>query len=174
MNPYTLRRTLPSALAAAALCAAVAAPAASAATPKITASGVGAVKIGASYASLRADHLVGKIRHGCELGGDSTRSAPLKAPLSGRVDFTLQDPRKVTNIAITGGAKARGVGVGGTIKQIKKAYPKAKVVHDTDDTFEFTLVRVRKAGRRDRLQFAVSTKTHKIIEIGVPFIATCE
>jgi hypothetical protein len=173
MNPHTLRRTLPSALAAAALVAAAAAPAATAA-PKITGSGVGAVKIGATYASLRADHLVGKIRHGCELGGDNTRSAPLKAPLSGSVDFTLQNPRKVTNITVRGGATARGVGVGGTIKQIKSAYPKAKVDHSTDHTYEFTLVRIPKAGPGDRLQFAVSTKTHKVSEIGVPFVAVCD
>ena len=174
MNSHTLRISRPAAVAAA-LAAALGAPAvAHAATPKITASGVGAVKLGATYASLRADKLVGKIRRGCELGGDQTRGAPLRAPLKGSVDFTLDDPRKVTNITIRGGAKARGVGVGGTIKQIRKAYPKAKVDHSTDDTFLFTLVRIPKKGPGDRLQFAVSTESNKITEIGVPYIATCE
>lgn len=146
---------------------ATAAPAASA--PKITKSGVGAVELGATYKSLRADGLVGKIRHGCELGGSNTRSAPLRKPLSGTVNFTLKDPRKVTDITVEGGAKARGVGIGATVKQIKAKFPKAKVDHSTDETFELTLVRVPKA-----FDFGVSTKTKKTTLIGVPHIAFCE
>src|SRR3954451_22542878 len=88
---------------------AAAAPAASA--PKITGAGAGGVKLGATYTSLRSKHLVGKIRPGCNLGGPNTRSASLKPPLSGSVDFSLSRPRKVTNITVDGGAKARGVGI---------------------------------------------------------------
>src|SRR5918994_6931640 len=64
-----------------------------AATPKIGPTGVGAVKIGKSYTTLRRQNLVGKIRPGCELGGPNTRSAPLKKPLKGSVDFTQTSPR---------------------------------------------------------------------------------
>src|SRR4051812_18348332 len=70
---------------------------------QITGKSVGNVKVGASYKALRKKNLVGKIRAGCELGGPNTRSAKLKAPLKGTVDFTLKDPRKVTTISITGG-----------------------------------------------------------------------
>ena len=116
---------------------------------------------------------MGKIRRGCELGGPNTRSAPLRPPLEGQVNFTLKTPRRVTDITVRGGAKARGVGIGDTIADIKDAYPKAKVDHSTDRTFELTLVRVPKDGG-GRLRFGVSTKTKKVTLIGVPFIAFCE
>jgi hypothetical protein len=163
------------AIAGAVAIAATSAPAESghAAAATITPSGVDGVKIGATYTSLRSKSLVGKIRHGCELGGPNTRSAPLRLPLKGAVDFTLSAPRKVTNITLSGGATARGVGVGGTIPQIKAAFPKAKVDHSTDSTFGITLVKIPKSGGGS-LHFAVDTKTHKITLMGIPFIAFCE
>ncbi len=144
-----------------------------AAAKKITPSGVGGVKLGKTYAQLRDQELVGKIRKGCELGGPNTRSAPLRPPLKGGVDFTLSVPRKVTNIAIRGGASARGVGIGAKIAKIKSAYPKAKVDHSTDETFGITLVKIPKGGG-GRLQFAVDTTTKKVRLIGIPFIPFCE
>src|SRR3954452_20341950 len=110
---------------------AAAAPADSihASAKKVTPSGVGGVKLDATYKSLRSAGLIGKIGPGCEAGGPNTRAARLKAPLKGGVDFTLKSPRKVTDIQITGGAKARGVGVGDKLADIKAAYPKAKVHH---------------------------------------------
>ena len=145
-----------------------------AATPaKITASGVGGVKIGKTYTELHNKGLIGKIQHGCELGGPNTRAAQLKAPLKGSVNLSFSHPRKVTDITIRGGAKARAVGVGATIAQIKTAFPKAKVDHSTDSTFELTLVNIPKSGG-GKLAFGVSTKTHKTTLIGIPFIAFCE
>jgi hypothetical protein len=143
------------------------------AAAKITPSGADGVKIGATYTSLRQKGLVGKIHHGCELGGANTRSANLKSPLQGQVNFTLHSPRKVTDITIRGGAKARGVGIGDKISDIKAAFPKAKVDHSTDSTFELTLVRIPKDGG-GKLVFGVSTKTKKVTLIGIPFIAFCE
>lgn len=180
MISHTLPRRLASssailALGAAGAIGAGAAPAetVTAAAKKITPSGVGGVKIGKTYAVLRRQHLVGKIHHGCELGGANTRSARLSAPLGGDVDFTLSAPRKVTNITIRSGAKARGVGIGATIPQIKAAYPKAKVDHSTDSVFRITLVKIPKSGG-GKLQFAVDTTTKKVTLIGIPFIAFCE
>ena len=145
----------------------------SAAAPKITPKGVGGIKLGKTYKSLHDAGLIGKIHHGCELGGANTRSANLKAPLKGQVNFTLHSPRKVTDISINGGAKARGVGVGDKISDIKAAFPKAKVDHSTDHTFELTLVRIPRNGG-GKLTFGVSTKTHKTTLIGIPIIAFCE
>ena len=144
-----------------------------AAAKKITPSGVGAVKLGKTYARLRQQRLVGRIGPGCKLGGPNTRSARLRAPLKGSVDFTLTSPRKVVNISVRGGAKARGVGIGDTIPEIKAAYPKAKVDRSTEEVFGITLVKVPKRGG-GRLQFAVKTSTDKVTLIGVPFIAFCE
>lgn len=144
-----------------------------AAAAKITPAGAGAVKLGETYSQLRARHLVGPIGKGCELAGPGARSASLSAPLKGSVDFTMSSPRKVVDIALRGGATARGVGIGATIPQIKAAFPKAKVDHSTDHTFAVTLVRIPKNGG-GRLQFAVDTRTHRVVLIGVPLIAFCE
>src|SRR5215212_9726161 len=177
MTPQNLSRITAAVAAAAAVgvaaAATSAAPAGSAATPKITKRGVDGVRVGASYKHLRANGKIGKIRPGCELGGPNTRSAKLKAPLEGQVNFTLDKPRRVTDITISGGATARGVAVGDVTSDIKAAYPKAKVDHSTDDTFGITLVRVPKSGG-GRLRFAVDVDTHKITLIGVPVIAFCE
>jgi len=144
-----------------------------AAAAKITPAGVDGVKLGETYAQLRAGHLVGRIGKGCELAGPNARSASLRAPLKGNVDFTMTTPRKVLDISVRGGATARGVGIGATIPQIKAAYPKAKVDHTTDHTFAVTLVRIPKNGG-GRLQFAVDTMTHRVVIIGVPAIPFCE
>ena len=161
------------ALAAPVVEAAPAQPRAQAAAAAITPAGVDGVKLGETYAQLRARHLVGRIGKGCELAGPNARSANLRAPLKGGVDFTMSTPRKVVDITIRGGATARGVGIGATIPQIKAAYPKAKVDHSTEHTFAITLVRIPKTGG-GRLQFAVDTMTHRVTIIGVPAIPFCE
>jgi hypothetical protein len=140
---------------------------------KITAAGVGKVPLGGSFRSLRASGLLGGLRPGCPLGGTDTRSARLKAPLKGSVDLTLRRPRKVRAITVTGGASARGVGIGDRIADIKAAFPKAKVDHDTEDTFRITLVKVPKSGG-GRIQFAVDVATKKITRVAVPAIQFCE
>ena len=144
-----------------------------AAAKRITGAGVGQVKLGMTHSQLRAQGLVGGLGPGCELGGPDTRAAKLKAPLNGFVTYTLAAPRKVTDITIRGGAKARGVGIGATIAQIKAKFPKAKVSHATDDVFGVTLVRIPRDGG-GRFQFGVSVDTGKTEIIGVPRIGFCE
>ena len=139
---------------------------------KITPKGVDGVRIGRTFQALRQDGLVGRLRPGCKLA-PNTRSAHLKAPLKGSVDFTQSDPRKVVDISIRGGAKARGVGIGSRARAIRRAYPKARFDHSTEDVFGITLVKVPKSGG-GRLQFAVDEQTHRVTLIGVPFIAFCE
>src|SRR5918912_978351 len=109
---------------------------------RITADGVGAVELGDTHRSLHERGLVGKLRHGCELGGPNTRAAKLKAPLEGFVDYTQRNPRRVTDITLTEGGAAKGVGIGDSIKDIKEAFPRARVDHSTDRTFRLTLVTV--------------------------------
>jgi hypothetical protein len=170
-----MKRLLATVLAAVLAVAALAAAQAIPIPPeqKITAEGVGKLKVGMKHKRARELGLVGPIRQGCELGGPNTRSARLKPPLKGEVNYTQTKPRKVRDITIKGGAFARGVGIGDTIADIKDAYPKAKVDHSTDDTFLITLVKIPKDGG-GKLRFGVSTKTDKITLIGVPYIAFCE
>jgi hypothetical protein len=146
-----------------------------AAAAVITPTRVDGVHLGDTHADLHARGKVGPIRPGCELGGPNTRSAKLKAPLKGSVNYTLHNPRKVDSITITGGAKARGVGIGATIAQIKAKFPHASVDHSTDQVFQLTLVKTPKRPHSGgRIMFGVSTQTKKTTIIGVPFIAFCE
>jgi hypothetical protein len=145
-----------------------------AATPKkITAAGAGAVKLGATYTSLRAAGLVGQIGPGCELAGPSTRAARLRSPLKGNVDFTQTSPRKVANIAVTGGATAHNVGIGASASRIRLAYPKVVIDHSTESVFGITLYKVPFSGG-GRLQFAVDKATKRVTTIGIPAIAFCD
>jgi hypothetical protein len=140
----------------------------------ITARGVGAVKIGKRYTDLRRQKLIGKIGPGCELAGPDARSATLKKPLVGSVDFSLTSPRKVMTITINGGgATAKGVGIGDKLAAIRAKFPHAMVDHTGESVFELTFVNVPK---RDggRIQFGISTTTKKITAIGIPNIAVCE
>jgi hypothetical protein len=147
--------------------------AAYAATARITAHRVGRVHLGDKQATLQAKGLVGRLRPGCELAGPGTRVARLRAPLHGTVQLTTSAARKVTSIQVTGGAAARGVGIPATVADIKAAFPKAKVDHSTEATFDFTLVRVPKSGG-GRIAFAVDTSSGKVTLIGVPALAVCE
>jgi hypothetical protein len=148
-------------------------PTARIAAKRITADGVGQVKLGMTFKEARAKRLIGKLRPGCELGGPETRSARLRSPLRGFVNFTLTTPREIDNILVTRGARARGVKVGDRIRDIKDAYPGAKVNKDTEETFGLWLVRVpRSAG--GRITFSVPVATKRIDAIGVPFIPFCE
>src|SRR3954464_9799576 len=105
-----------------------------AARPKrVSARGVDGGRLHATYRHLRRAHLVRRIHHGCEFGGPNTRSARLRAPLRGQVDFTLHRPRRVTDIVVTHGARTHGVGIGSTIPQIRAAFPHARVDHSTED-----------------------------------------
>ena len=85
----------------------------------------------------------------------------------------MKNPRKVRAITIRGGARAKGVGIGATIPQIKARFPHAKVDRSVEDIGLPTLVRIPK---RDggRFMFGVDTGTKKTIAIGVPNIPLCE
>jgi hypothetical protein len=139
----------------------------------ITASGVGAVKLGKTYRALRGAGLLGKLRPGCPLAGPNTRSAPLRPPLKGSVDLSQTSPRKVTDISVTGGAAARGIGIGATRAQVKAAFSKMKLDHSPESVFGITIARIPKGGGGP-LEFAIDTKTKKVTLIALPFIAFCD
>jgi hypothetical protein len=169
-----MRRTLVVTLVAffAIAAPATAMPIANIAAKKVTREGVGQVKLGMTFAELREKGLVGKLRPGCELA-ENTRSARLRSPLRGTVNFTQSTPRKVTDISVRRGAKARGVGIGDRIRDIRDAFPRAKVDHGTEEVFGITLVRIPRNGG-GKIQFSVPLDTRRIDLIAVPFIAFCE
>ena len=176
MTPRQITRAALTAVALGAVALAPAIAPGSAAAPKrITGAGVGAVKLGKTFRELRDAGLLGPMRPGCPLGGPDTRSARLKAPLQGSVNLTTnQRPRRVRNITVLGGARARGLGVGATIAQIRDKFPGARLDRNTEELFGFTLVRIPKRGPGDRFQFAVDVDTGRTIQIGVPGVAVCE
>ena len=168
-----MRASLPPIALVALLALALGAALGHAAAKKVTPSGVGKVKLGKTFGKLRKQGLVGKLREGCPLGGPGSRSARLRSPLRGSVDFTRRKPRRVRNISVRRGARARGVGVGDRLRDVRDAFPEAKVDHATDQTFGISLVKVpKRAG--GRLQFAVSVRTKRVTLIGIPFIPFCE
>jgi hypothetical protein len=148
-------------------------PTARIAAKRITGAGVGQVKLGMTHQELREAGLVGRLRPGCELGGPETRSARLRSPLRGTVDYSLTTPRRVMNIAITRGGRARGVKVGDRIRDIREAYDEVKVNKKTEEVFGVWLVRVPKSAG-GRITFSVPVATKRIDMIGVPFIPFCE
>ena len=143
------------------------------ATQEITGNGVGLVKLKKSYTTARRQGLIGKIRPGCPLGGGNTRSAALKSPLRGQVNFTLRNPRRIAQISITRGASARGVGIGATIPEIEAAFPNAQVNRDTEETFGVTLVTIPRSDG-GRFEYVVQTDTGKTTAIAIPRVAFCE
>lgn len=174
MTAPQLRRVSVGALLAAGVAVTVATTAGGATNvQKITPQGVGKVKLGATATSLKQKGLIGKLTTGCELAGPGTRAAKVKA-FKGTVGFTMSNPRKVNVIAVNGrGPAARGVRVGDTLADIKKAYKVVKVNKTLEDTFQGDFVTIpKKAG--GKLMFFVSTKTGKIETIGVPIIPVCE
>jgi hypothetical protein len=158
--------------AAAVLSLAVTATAtASTADKKLTAKGVGKVKLGAVATDLRADGLIGRIKPGCELEAPGTKFARLRAPLKGTVDVAPGGTVKGVNIR--GGAAARGVAVGDTLADITAAFPKRKIIRATEPIFGFTRIKIPKGGG-GRMDFAVRVSTGKITSINVPRIRICD
>lgn len=157
----------------AALVLAAAAPAVAGRGERITPTGVGTVKLNATYQRLRAAHLIGPIHPGCEFAGPQARSARLRPPLGGSVDFTAAPLRRVATITLTGGATAHGIGVGASTAAVRRAFPTAVFDHSTETMFGITLVKIpRRTGWR--LQFAVDAETRLVTLIGVPTIPFCD
>ena len=172
-----MRRTLVLGTVLAAL--ALGPAAASAGAPqKITFKGVGQIKLGKTFKSLRDAGLVGKLHKGnCDAAGDNALPfAKLRSPLQGTVEFSKGTPHRVNTITIRGGAEARGVGIGDKLKDIKAKFPKRKVDHSQEDVFQAFFVFVPRAQPVGaiKMMFIIDSNTRKITSIGVPVVPLCE
>jgi hypothetical protein len=149
-----------------------------AAPQKITFKGVGQLKLGMTFKQARDLHLVGKLHKGtCDAAGPSALPfARLRSPLRGSVEFTQGTPHRVNDITIRRGARARGVGVGDRLKDIKAKFPKRQVDHSQEDVFRAFFVFIPKANPPGKLKlmFIIDSDTKKISSIGVPFVPVCE
>lgn len=150
----------------------IGAAAAQAVAPEVSGDGVGDVELGAKASALKQAGLVGRLRPGCELA-PNTRSAKLKAPLQGVVNFTVSSPRRAENILVTGGAMAAGVGIGSSKHAVKAAFPHVKFDHRTEDVFGIMLAKIPKSDG-GKFQVGVDATSKKVTSFGVPFIAFCE
>jgi hypothetical protein len=142
-------------------------PAAASAAEKVTPKGVGDVKLGASYRSLRDAGLLGKTQPGCELADPRQRIAPLRAPLKGFA--TLNRKRRIVNVYVTKGATARGVAVGHRLRAVRRAFPSVEVDRSTEDTFGIALATVPRG-----IQFAIGERSNRVQAVAVPSIPFCE
>jgi hypothetical protein len=167
-----MRRTLIASSVIALVVSAATATAAQA-PPKITAKGVGKVRLAMTAAELRERGLVGPLRPGCPLEGPDARFARLRPPLKGTVDFTQAQNRRAAFIHVRGGARARGVRVGDTLADITRAFPRRKVIRATEEPFGFTRVKIPKNGG-GRMDFAVRVSTGRVTSIHVPRIKVCD
>jgi hypothetical protein len=176
MTAPLLRRAGIAALAAGGLAVAVSPSADSAPYaphPAITAHGVGPIKLGTSAATLRKRGYVGRLKTGCELAGPQSKAADVLI-FNGTVGFTMNKARKANTIAVNGeGPQARGVQVGDTLADIRKAFKTVRVDKTQEGTFNADFVTIpRSAG--GRIQFLIDLSTYKITTIGVPFVPVCE
>jgi hypothetical protein len=173
-RPGRRRTTALAAVTAAALAVGAGPAAGQAGSPlKITAKRAGGVQLGATFRSLRSQGLVGSLQPGCELAGPNQRSARLRAPLKGSVNFTTGSPRRVRDIALTGGGAARGVEVGDRFRAVKRAFPKVKLDKSTAQVFGIFVARVPK-GAGGRMEFAIDAQSRRVTTIAVPGLAFCE
>ena len=139
---------------------------------RVTAKGVGKVKLGKTYTSLRRAGLISKIGPGCELAGPRARSAKLRAPLEGYVDFGPGKKRRVVHITVLGGAAARGVRVGDTQDDVLQEFPKARVDESTQDQYGVTIVKVPKGGG-GKMEFVIGSG-ERVMSINLPGASFCE
>ncbi len=135
--------------------------------------GVGKVKLGKDYDTLRDARLVGKLKPGCELA-EGSRAAKLKSPLTGVVNFTIDGEPRVETVSITaGGVTKEGIEVGSTRREVKEAYPSAKLNKDTVDVFGIIDVKVpKRAG--GKFHIAIDAETKTVTLFGIPVIPFCE
>lgn len=168
--------------AAIGLCAALAATAApdgsqptaaAAATPwLVSAKGIGPVTLGRSYAGLKADGLVGKLRPGCPLG-PKRFGAKLRPPAKGLVTFNAH--RHVVDVSVTAAAQtAKHATIGDTATHVLALYPSARYIKaKPTDPIPFGVIQVNKKGK-PQFSFLIDATTKRVVQLDAPTAQFCE
>lgn len=142
-------------------------------TRLIWSKGVGELRIGDSLAKLQKERLVGGARRGCELS-PGERVAPLKEPpLKGVATFFPGS--RLSSVAVTAGAEtAAGIGIGDTVAESRRAYPKAP--YDPPPPRAPIQVGFIWIGGRahPKMTLVIDPDTHRVSEIAVPLPEICE
>jgi hypothetical protein len=141
--------------------------------PEITPRGVGALRLGATVGALHRRQLIGGLRRGCELD-PGQRVAPLRAPLAGWAIFA-NGRNRLSSIAIEGGAEtARGIGIGSTAGEARRAYSSAEWISPRQAyPLQVGILWVN-GSTHPKLTFLVDPSTHLIEAIAVPAPSFCE
>jgi hypothetical protein len=134
--------------------------------------GAGDVELGGKASKLKQAGLIGRPHPGGELA-PNTRSAKLKGPLQGVVNFTVSSPRRAENIFVTGAAMAAGVGIGLPKRAVKAAFPHVKFDPPHRGRLGITLAKIPRSDG-GRFQVGVDAASKKVTSFGIPFIAFCE
>jgi len=138
---------------------------------EVTREGVGNLRLGMTYRDLRAAGLVGRLVEGCPV--DGVKSASLRAPLLGFAQFNAETPKRLTNVVVSRGATAHGVGRGDRLRSIRRAFSAVRVIRDFEDEFKLTLARIPpRAG--GPLEFVLDVRSGRVRQIGVPSTPFCE
>jgi hypothetical protein len=135
----------------------------------------GEILLGDTVKALHKRKLIGRLRPGCELD-PGQRVAPLRPPLEGLAIFSgLPKKRnKVASLLVEGGAETvKGIGIGSTPGQARKAYPKADYDPPPSKPFAEGFIWVN-SSRHPQMTFIVDPKTRRITAIGVPAPNLCE
>jgi hypothetical protein len=134
---------------------------------------VGALHIGDTVRSLHERHLIRGLRPGCELD-PGQRVASLRRPLKGTAIFFHGGTRLSALIVTAGARTARGVEIGSTVKEARRAYPNAqydppRTVHPFFEGFIWV-----NRPRDARMTFTIDPESRLVSSIDVPNPAICE
>lgn len=137
--------------------------------------GFGGVRIGMTLKDARSGGLVGGLTKGCELASPLPWVARLRPPLRGFVTFDgNKRTSKLVNITVMGeGNTAKGIGIGSTFTQVRKAYPTARVENAApQDPIQLFSVWVGRPGKG--MVIRLQRKGGPVDAIYVPLPEICE
>ena len=136
--------------------------------------GAGGLRLGRTLAAIKADGLIGKATPGCERASPRPVVASLKAPLRGAATFTKSGGKfRLRALSVRAGAITdRGIRIGSTAAAVKRAYPTAKALDQTDPLLIHALVFKRRGV--DKIWFMLTKHGGRVTSFELPAAQACE